>query len=173
MNQIRQIQLQDVEGYPHKVLPPGVHLLNEKDINALFVQPFPNSRTRKNIFQQFKLFRELIRSIISSKIWVNGSFVESVENPNDVDVVVLVNAEAYNNLSDLEQLVFRDIFIKNQAYTKQKYLTHAFWEIIYEKGHIYHDVSQYKEQSWREFFGQTRSLQLKGIVCLHEPKFAS
>jgi hypothetical protein len=90
---------QENPGYQYKVLPSGIHIINQDEFDVLFVNSFPSSQTRKVISVKLKNFLQLIGAIVPSEIWINGSFVESKENPSDVDVVVIVLSEDFEKLT--------------------------------------------------------------------------
>ena len=66
--------------------------LNISDCAGLFVRNFPNSQTRKGLFDnlsmyRFDIFRELNQFFTQ---WINGSFATQKLNPNDIDVANLI-----------------------------------------------------------------------------------
>ena len=70
-----------LRGAPFKVLPPGIHLTNMEQIEAVFATNFQ----RQFVFGGLvKAFQDL-RAARCPKMYVNGSFVSSAPQPNDFD----------------------------------------------------------------------------------------
>jgi hypothetical protein len=118
------LQFHEIAGYQYKVLPLGIHQINENDFDELFVNCFPNSNSRQLIAKGFKTFRNIIQTLLPSRQWINGSFVESKLNPNDVDVVFLANYNDIIKLPDNEKQQLRDYIVNEKA--KSQFFTHAF-----------------------------------------------
>lgn len=71
-------------------------------LEAYFVTAFPNSTTRKRLFENYLRyiyrFQDEVFPIFEQ--WVNGSFVTQKENPNDIDLVTFLDYEAYGKRGD-------------------------------------------------------------------------
>jgi hypothetical protein len=170
MSTVQKLIFQDLPGYQYKVLPDGIHQINEEeDLDILFVKPFPDSITRNTISIGFSNFRRTIQSFLTSEMWIDGSFVEFKQNPNDVDVVVFVAAHDLNSLPNLLRDEFKAIFQNNKHITKNTYLTDAYYSIIYPKSHPYFSLTERQQKYWKKWFGTTRTLQSKGFVKLGVP----
>src|ERR1051326_1030554 len=87
--------------YPFQVLPDGVHCTDEETFRHRLVDDFPNSQTRRAIFEGFFLLRQdaLSQKIVATQ-WIDGSFVESKLAPSDIDLVSFVD---YDFLMALDQ----------------------------------------------------------------------
>lgn len=89
-----------IDDYPNRVLPDGVHECDESEFEENFVKGFPNSRTRKSICDGFFWLRDEVEEIdIPAVQWVDGSYVESKIDPNDIDVVSFCDCDRLNSLS--------------------------------------------------------------------------
>lgn len=81
------------------LLPPGRHEATLAEIKVAFVDAFPGSSTRPQVWERFLRFRTALLGVIPVEAqWINGSFVTGVVDPNDVDVVSVVQAGAMNAL---------------------------------------------------------------------------
>ncbi|MDR1013221.1 MAG: hypothetical protein LBL38_03030 [Lactobacillales bacterium] len=169
MSTVQKLIFQDLPGYQYKVLPDGIHPINEEDLDILFVKPFPDSVTRQNISNGFYNFRKKIQSFFASEMWIDGSFVESKRDPIDVDVVVLILAHDFNNLSQIRQDEFIEIFRENHQTTKTTYLTDAYFMIVFPKDHLNFNYTQQEQFYWQKLFGRTRTKQSKGLIKLEVP----
>ena len=85
--------------FPHKVLEIDIENFEE-----IFITNFENSESRKRLFQNYLSYVEKLKNEINNTFyqWIDGSFVTSKLNPNDIDLVTFLNFEVYeNNLSKL------------------------------------------------------------------------
>ncbi len=60
---------------------------------SVFVSNFKNSDTRKKVFQNYLSYIHDFKNQISNNFyqWIDGSFVTSKLNPNDIDIVTFLN----------------------------------------------------------------------------------
>lgn len=95
----------------HGNYTPGIHTIDVNDFQTKFINEFPTSVSRSNIYNDFETF--LNNNKMSdfknyiSKIWLDGSFVTNKENPNDIDGVIVLlptiqnSKELFNVARDL------------------------------------------------------------------------
>jgi hypothetical protein len=82
------------------LLPTGRHLATIQEIEQAFVLSFPGSTTRRTVFTGWVRHRSKLEAIVPVKVqWVDGSFVTSVENPADVDVINWISRGDWESLS--------------------------------------------------------------------------
>jgi len=142
------------QGYPRKVLPEGVHPCDETTFKDRFVTSFPQSTTRKGICDGFLRFRmDLVARGFCAIQWVDGSFVEEKQDPNDVDVVTFVDYDWLNCAPPDAQWFARDVLAGVHS-TKAKYFTHAFVVLACPSGHRYFSVFETSRQYWRKWLGR-------------------
>lgn len=86
--------LQDV-GAARRVLPYGRYLTTFEEIASRYVPA--NDQNRSDIWDSFLQSVETAKTTFGSVVgvWIGGSFITSEENPHDIDVVFLVQDEAY------------------------------------------------------------------------------
>lgn len=142
-------------GYPHWILPDGVYSCDEAAFEARFVRDFSQSATRQAICEGFfRLRSDSVAHGFSAVQWVDGSFVENKENPNDVDVVTFIDVERLNNASpEARQFVLAVLNGKDSAETK--YRTHAFFIASCLQIHAYYPVFDKFRAYWRKWLGET------------------
>lgn len=141
--------------YPHGVLPEGVHSCGELVFEEHFVQGFPRSTTRKEICDGlFRLRADSMAVGLSAIQWIDGSFVESKENPNDVDAVTFVDRERLNAAIP-EAKAFVSRVLSGEGATKGKYHTHAFFVAACLPMHAYFPVFEQMRAYWRKWLGET------------------
>ena len=81
----------DIRGY----LQPAERILTTVDeLKGSFVDAFEESETREQIFEQYLIFNEAFGREITPNFtqWLDGSFVSNKNNPNDLDILILLNA---------------------------------------------------------------------------------
>lgn len=138
------------------LLPPGIHKYDFHEFKTQFVDSFPNSTTREKIFIGFKIFISSICRIVKpSELWVDGSFVTSKVNPNDIDLVLFFekvsNPIWYNGLEPLLNI-------------SKNYFCDAYAcpiDDIHWRGY------------WRGFFGFDRLENPKGIIKINPLEVAT
>jgi hypothetical protein len=98
------------------------------------------------------------------KIWVDGSFVETKENPNDIDALFFMTNDSFKIMSDVKK---RDLY---RYFYKSKLdwlpLIDHYFITTFPTDHELFDSYIKKKDYWVSLFGQTRNLQPKGIVEL-------
>lgn len=100
----------DENGYlPHKCYEVTV-----KDIKEKLVDNFPDSKTRQSRFECFmRFYKELLENVKSCiRILIDGSFVENNPNPNDIDLVIVIDSTKYNDYERFyidNEFVFKNV----------------------------------------------------------------
>lgn len=85
---------------PAGLLPVGKHVATEDELWSAFVDGFPGSRSRPAIFEWWISHREVLNRIAPvTEQWINGSFVTGKMDPNDIDVVSIVDGNLVDSLS--------------------------------------------------------------------------
>jgi hypothetical protein len=139
----------DSKGFliPDQVLPCTL-----AEFRSVFVEGMPDEN-RPLIFENFLQFcRELLRDLglTEIKIWANGSFTARKRNPNDLDVVVFVDAEVSEQHRQLLKTRYR-----NDLLQKEKRLDVYFVEVYFEN-HPKHFPMRSDMAYWIEKFTRTR-----------------
>lgn len=144
---------------PYRVLPSGVYPADLNNLKERFVTAFPESISRKRILKNFsKLLHETVRFDISMVHWVDGSYLTSKTNPNDIDMVTFARAEDLNALSH-DGRYFFDRCINGKNETKRLYDTHSFLCVLHPPDHPRHALSENTRRYFRKWFGHTRRLK--------------
>lgn len=71
--------------------------VNLDTLEAYFVTAFPNSQTRKQLFENYLhyIYRFQDEVFPFFEQYINGSFVTKKENPKDIDIVTFLDFEVY------------------------------------------------------------------------------
>jgi len=84
------------------LIPADIIEVELSTFKACFVDAFPNSKTRKRLFENYLRyiyrFQDEVFPIFEQ--WINGSFVTKKENPNDIDLVTFLDFKAYDLRGD-------------------------------------------------------------------------
>ena len=133
--------------FPHKVIE-----IDLEEFEKLFITNFPNSESRNRLFQNYLAYIQKIKNEIDSTFyqWIDGSFVTSKLNPNDIDLVTFINFEFYeNNLSKLTDLQGHNLKKEQNLdcyFVKEYPIEHKNYEII----------TKYDSVEWFHLFSKTR-----------------
>lgn len=91
-------------------LPNKCYEVTLDEIREKLVDNFPNSETRQSRFECFmRFYKELLENVKSCiRILIDGSFVENNPNPNDIDLVIVIDSTKYN---DYERFYIENEFV--------------------------------------------------------------
>ncbi|MFK7908228.1 MAG: hypothetical protein AB8B69_24070 [Chitinophagales bacterium] len=128
---------------------------NENELADYFVDRISNSNTRKQLFDSYLNLMLDFRQKISSDftVWINGSFVTQKTHPNDIDLVIF-----------LEAFIFQDKQVELNS-LKQKYQEEnldLYFVKAYPESHKRHFWYVSKQIEWRHLFTKTRKQKRTG-----------
>lgn len=127
-----------------------------------FVDRFPNSSTRREIYENFLRFLiEFNKICLPRRLWIDGSFATGKENPNDIDVVIFIDySQLRNKWKQIKELLVKqegsnlDIFpITEDNEDAKSLLTSENY--IRMKEHI---------RYWEDLFNKDRTGKEKGFA---------
>ena len=74
-----------------------------------FVDRFPTSNTRREIYDNFLRFLiEFNKICLPRRLWIDGSFATAKENPNDIDVVIFIDySQLRNKWKQIKELLVK------------------------------------------------------------------
>ena len=128
-------------------LPEGVFLASEAEVSFRFGT---SNRQRRRLVLRVRRWIELAREIKAPRLFIDGSFITSKPEPNDVDAVVLLPTDFENQIAT-----------ESDAATEfeEMLLTRRPEEIFAAE-----DETDWNE--WVEFFSRTRETdgRRKGLV---------
>lgn len=133
--------------------PPGIVNIPYADFELVFVDNFGNSKTRKVIFENYENYVSDFKSKIYQEFnhWVNGSYTTTKENPNDIDIVKMVE---FNDQVNSKQSELRSFLTVGGS--KQKYLVDGYFIPVYEKNDPRFKITEDWMNHWAQFFGHDR-----------------
>ena len=131
---------------------------------------FSVSTTREPIYDGFSRLRREAETLgIPATQWIDGSYVETKDDPRDVDVVTFCDYDYLIGASSSIK-AFVETCLNGAEKTRVTYSTHTFLVPSCPPGHGFYNVFERWRAYWREWFGGTRQESdqqqryLKGIV---------
>lgn len=110
---------------------------------------------------------ELSSSGLRAEVWVDGSFLTAKIEPDDVDVVVCLNASVLDTLTSAQQAVIERL--SKQGHGDGAFKCDSYIHIDYDAGHDLHGRGTWMRAYWTRQFGFSRSMDLKGIPVVKTP----
>lgn len=105
--------------YP-TLLSPGFHRFSFGDLPHTFVSPFADSQRRPMLLAGLnKFLEELAALAIKGDLWFDGSFVTEKSEPDDIDLVVVLDPASVAGLTPEQQLSVQHLF--DNPTSKAKY----------------------------------------------------
>lgn len=74
------------------LLPYEIIHIDSTRFETIFVDNFSISTSRRSIFNNYLAFTEVLKNNLQTPFyqWIDGSFVTSKQNPNDIDIVTFI-----------------------------------------------------------------------------------
>lgn len=102
------------------LLAPGFHRFSLDDLPQTFVVPFANSQRRPVLLAGLKKFLEELAALaIKGDLWFDGSFATEKVEPDDIDLVVVLDPASLERLTLEQQLKAQQLF--DNPTSKAKY----------------------------------------------------
>lgn len=149
------------------VLPPGRLQATIDEVRAALVDGFPNSVRRRPLFERWVALREAIRRIVEvDSDWLDGSYVTKKEEPNDIDMLTIVDEPAIEALDEASKTLLKGLVARELS--RELHECHSFLLVSYPEGHPAHGVYQATRQYWENLFGHDRGGDPKGFLEIVE-----
>lgn len=93
------------------LLPAGFHRFALDDLSKTFVLPFAFSLRRPMLLKGLKKFVAELESLgITGELWFDGSFVCEKNDPDDIDLVVVIDPESIEHLTPEQKVAVERTF---------------------------------------------------------------
>ncbi len=140
--------------------PSGVREFSMEELKTVFVNGFPNSKTRTPIYEGFENYNRDFKNQIYDNFvqWLNGSFTTSKENPNDID---LVNMVEFSDELNTKQAILGNFLTVGGS--KDTYLVDGYFVPIYKKDDPRYMVTEQHLSYWADWFGHDREKRPKTL----------
>lgn len=146
------------------ILPAGLHPMAVADVRGMCVRDFPSSTTRDEIMSGLEtLVSTLAKVQVPTEVWVDGSFVTQKVDPEDVDVVLSMQGEAYNNGTQEQRDMVDTV---RRVDLKSPLRCHSFVFFEWSESHPLYWKGQWDRAYWIRQFGFSRGSHYKGIASL-------
>ena len=149
--------------YP-PLLAPGRHYLTLPEVYGLCVTPFDGdalSCREKLYYAMEQLIQSLLTARICCEVIVDGSFLTAKPMPEDVDVKVYIDVNAYDLLDDQQLFVYNSV--NEDGYTVG--VDKSAW-VTYPRGHPDFGSALDLGNSSEDYGLEHSGIWLKGYVVL-------
>ncbi|MGE3296058.1 MAG: hypothetical protein AB7I68_01780 [Porticoccaceae bacterium] len=139
----------------HKpLLAPGLHDVEESDLDNHFLSTFPTTKTRIGLILGLKRYLQALKQIgLSFEIWIDGSFTTEKIDPSDVDLVVFGSMIEIDSLPEARKQHLARLV--DRVNIKQALGCDVLFAVAEDQ-----DLRSY----WRGWYGYDRDEQPKGIA---------
>jgi hypothetical protein len=145
------------------LLPVGFHELDLAGLRRLCVGRFPHSLTRSRIMDGLEHVLSLLqRNGMRGELWVDGSFTTEKLNPDDADIILVVDAADYRAFSP-EQRAFFNGFCNISL--KDRFRCDNYGMVRDEAS----PMNEWLLAYWLRQFGFSRADQMKGLAVIKLP----
>lgn len=128
------------------------------------VKVFPLSKTREKIMDGLEAVINILSTEkILAEIWVDGSFLTEKINPEDSDIVMVIESDVYGKGTPKQKQLI-DVISMNLKNTK--YLCDSYVHIEYPKGHPLYWDGEWMRAYWIRQFGVSRGREDKGMAVV-------
>lgn len=145
------------------LLSVGFHDFDVTALRRLCVERFPQSITRAKIMGGLENVLSLLQSNgLRGDLWIDGSFTTEKLNPDDVDIILVMDASDFRALSQ-EQADFFRKFARTSL--KEQYRCDNYGMVRDEN----HPQNEWTLAYWLRQFGFSRSDTMKGLAVIKLP----
>jgi Family of unknown function (DUF6932) len=150
-------------------LPLGFHPLSLAEVEAMCVTNFPLSASRQPIMDGLKAFvGRLISEAVQGDLWLDGSFLTEKIDPEDVDIVLRMQADLY----DYGTPEYRDAVDWVISNRKATLKCDSYILFQYYLGHPLYDEGEWWYSYWHMKWGFSREEDPKGSAVIKLPGVA-
>ncbi|MGN7169286.1 DUF6932 family protein [Paenibacillus cellulositrophicus] len=143
---------------------PGIHTYNWSEFEQQFVQSFPQSQKRPDIYNNFKQWVEQLIDILPPQyIWLDGSYLTQKPEPNDIDLVAFYYPEDFKSQEQSLQ-VKNLINVVSRAYNCDAYFSLSLEHWPPERIHQLPNNVSIMQTYWMGQFSFDRLRRPKGMV---------
>lgn len=147
----------------HGYLEPGLHAIDRQELESSFVNGFPHSTTRKDIFKGYCGHFEKLNELVDEfEQFVDGSFASNKNDPGDIDMVVFIDAQTVDSLPHDQQIALAALVAGKD--TREEFFCDAYFCLVYPDGHPSADHARTQRKYWMGEFGYDRKDTPKGIL---------
>lgn len=132
------------------ILPQGMHRMGMAELKHLCVDSFQGSRTRTRIWGGLSfVIDKLLQYQVEADVWLNGSFLTKKQDPEDVDLVLCIKIEVY----DQAPSEAKDAIDWINDNLKKVHFCDSYRFFMYPPSHKLHTVGEQLHAYWLDQFG--------------------
>jgi hypothetical protein len=152
----------DKQEYP-PLLPVGFHDFDVVGLRRLCVTRFTHSITRHSIMDNLESLISLLqRSGMRGEVWIDGSFTTDKLNPDDVDLILVLEVEEFRNFT-AEQKAFFQWF--SMTSLRDRFRCDNYGMVR----DAAHPENEWTLAYWLRQFGFSRGNEMKGLAVIRLP----
>lgn len=103
---------------------------------------------------------------IEAEVWIDGSFLTEDPRPQDVDLLVCISSQAYDE-ADHERRQQMDWIRGDEC--RRDFYCDGYMLPLYPESHALHHLNKHNTHSWAAQFGFSRGNERKGIAVVSLP----
>ncbi|HEX6256050.1 MAG TPA: hypothetical protein VFZ70_09585 [Euzebyales bacterium] len=146
-------------------LPPGRHDATVDEVRATFVDPFVGSHTRRAIFDWWTELRDALRELGAFEAhWLAGSFVTDKAQPNDLDLITVIDGAAFDEMPRHRRQVMRSMVAGHV--TEELWRCDNYPVVRYPDGDAGQVPARAVATMWEAHFGTDRDGNTRGFVVV-------
>lgn len=155
----------DEKGNP---TPYGITELSLKEFKNIFTEGTNNTQKRIELFVNYKKYiMDFYKTILKNdngdwKNWINGSYTTNKKEPNDIDLLNLIDGEKKINENDIQKFLTSRSLQNNDS--RKVYSIDAYIALIYKQSDKRYEYAQKRIEYWKKWFGFDRNKNPKGII---------
>ena len=104
-------------------------------------------------------------ALIRAEVWVDGSFLTQKIEPDDVDLLVTLDAQYVNGTPQQQEVINR---VASQGFNLPVQCD-SYLHFKYPEAHPLYWTSEFMRAYWIRQFGFSRSDHLKGLAVIRTP----
>jgi hypothetical protein len=149
--------------YP-PLFPAGFVPMTLDEVRLVCVKDFPLSRTRSDIMNGLEeIVGRLENADVNGVLWIDGSFTTKKIDPEDVDILLCVDASLYDaGTPELKGAIDQ----LDQHLVKASHHCDSYVLREYPTGHPLANEAVWDRAYWHRQFGFSRQYEYKGIVTI-------
>ena len=149
------------------LLPTGLHTMTIPALRQMCSGNFPLSATRADTMAGLEQITDRLHNdAIVGEIWVDGSFLTEKIDPADVDIVLRIQADVYDNGTPQQRAAIDWL----DSDLKGSHHCDSYFFMEYPPGHRLHSFGQDMYDYWMRQWGVARDNVMKGIAVLLLPR---
>ena len=153
-----------MDKYYPPLLPGGFHQTDLVGLHRLCVEYFPKSTARARLMETLSaVFRSINDSAISARLWIDGGFLTEQENPDNVELTMILLESVFRRLNS-DQRAFFDWFRSTSLYQEHRCYTYA---LVLDD---LRDDWEFLQRYWLRQYGFDDERRKRGVAEILVPK---